>query len=42
MAKCKKYNSGNITTSISDHLLQFIIIENGKGDNLANKTAKTT
>ena len=42
MAKRKKYNSGNITTSISDHLLQFIIIENGKGDNLANKTAKTT
>ena len=27
---------------ISDHLPQFIIIENGKGDYPANKTAKTT
>ena len=26
------YNSGNIATSISDHLPQFIITENGKGD----------
>ena len=26
---------------ISDHFPQFIIIENGKGDNPANKTAKT-
>ena len=25
----EKYNSGNITTSISDHLPEFIIIENG-------------
>ena len=31
-----------MTTSISDHLPQFIIIENGKEDNPANKTAKTT
>ena len=31
-----------ITDSISDHLPQFIIIENGKGDKPANKTAKTT
>ena len=39
----QKYNSGNITMSISDHLPQFIIIvENGKGDKPANKTAKTT
>ena len=28
----QKYNSGNITTSISDHLPRFIIIENCKGD----------
>ena len=28
--------------SISDHLPQFIIIENGKGDKPTNKTAKTT
>ena len=28
--------------SISDHLLQFIIIKNGEGDNPANKIAKTT
>ena len=28
--------------SISDHLSQFIIIENGRGDKPANKTAKTT
>ena len=28
--------SGNITTSISDHLPQLIIIENGKGDNPDN------
>ena len=38
----QKHNSGNMTTSISDHLPQFIIIENGKEDNPANKTAKTT
>ena len=38
----QKYNSGNITTSISYHLPQFIIIENGKGDQPTNKTAKTT
>ena len=38
----QKYNSGNITFSISDHLPQFIITENGKGDKTANKTAKTT
>ena len=29
-----KYLSGNITTSISDHLPQFIILENFKGSNL--------
>ena len=41
--QAQKYNSGNITTSISDHLPHVIIIvENGKGDNPANKTAKTT
>ena len=28
----QKHNSGNITTSISDHLPRFIIIENCKGD----------
>ena len=39
--QAQKYNSGNITTSISDHLPQFIIIKNGKGDNAANKTVKT-
>ena len=38
----QKYNSGNITMSISDHLPQFIMIENGKGDNPNHKTAKTT
>ena len=38
----QKYNSGNITMSISDHLPQFIIIENCKGDKPTNKTAKTT
>ena len=27
--QAQKYNSGNITTSISDHLPQFIITENG-------------
>ena len=30
----QKYNPGNITTSISDPLPQFIIIENGKEDKL--------
>ena len=39
--QAQKYNSGNITISISDQLPQFIIIENGKGDKPANKTAKT-
>ena len=37
--QAQKYNSGNITISISDQLPQFIIIENGKGDKPANKTA---
>ena len=41
-SQTQKHNSGNMTTSISDHLPQFIIIENGKEDNPANKTAKTT
>ena len=40
--QAQKYNPGNITTSISDHLPQLIIIENGKGDKPANKTARTT
>ena len=40
--QAQKYNSGNITTLVSDHLPQFIITENGKGDKPANKTAKTT
>ena len=40
--QAQKHNSGNITTSIFDYLPQFITIENGKGDNPANKTAKTT
>ena len=31
-AQTQKQNSGNITMSISDHLPQFIIIENGNGD----------
>ena len=39
--QARKYNSG-IHTSISDHLPEFIIIENGKGGNPANKTLKTT
>ena len=39
--QARKYNPGNITMSISDHLPQFIIIENGKRDKPANKTAKT-
>ena len=38
----QKYSSENIISSTSDHLHQFIIIEKGKGDNQANKTAKTT
>ena len=38
----QKYNSGNITTCMSDHLPQFIIIENGKGDKPTNKTARKT
>ena len=40
--QAQKYNSENITTSISDRLPQFIIIEYAKGDKRANKTAKTT
>ena len=40
--QAQKYNSGNITTSISDHLPQFIIIENGKGDKVTNKAAKVS
>ena len=39
--QARKYNPGNITMSISDHLPQFIIIETGKRDKPANKTAKT-
>ena len=38
----QKWNTGNITTSISYQLPQFIIIENGKGDKPTDKTAKTT
>ena len=38
----QNYNSWNITASVSDHLLQFIIIENGKGDNPASTMSKTT
>ena len=38
----QKYNSGNITMSISDHFHQLIILENGKEDKPFNKTAKTT
>ena len=34
--QAEKYNSGNITTSTSGYVLQFIIIENGKGDNPEN------
>ena len=40
--QAQKYNSGNIATSISDHLPQFNITEFGKGDNPVNKTPKTT
>ena len=40
--QAQKYNSENITTPISDHLPQFIIIENAKRDKPANKTAKAT
>ena len=40
--QAQQYNSGNITTFISAHLPQFFIIENGKGDKPANKTAKIT
>ena len=38
----QKYNSGNITMSITDHFHQLIILENGKEDKPFNKTAKTT
>ena len=31
-----------MTAFISDHLPQFIVIENGERDNPANKTAKKT
>ena len=37
-----KYLSGNITTSISDHLPQFIILENFKGSNLKQERVSTT
>ena len=37
-----KYISGNITTSISDHLPQFIILENFKGSNLKRERISTT
>ena len=37
-----KYLSGNITTSISDHLPQFIILENFKGSNLKRERITTT
>ena len=35
-----KYNSGNITTSVPDHLLQFLIIENFKGKTYITKNPK--
>ena len=39
--QAQKYNPGNITASISDHVPQFIIIiENGKRDKPANKLLK--
>ena len=37
-----KYLSGNITTSISDHLSQFIILENFKGSNLKRQRISAT
>ena len=37
-----KYLSGNITTSISDHLPQFIILENFKGSYLKRERISTT
>ena len=37
-----KYLSGNITTSISDHLPQFIILENFKEGNLKKERISTT
>ena len=37
-----KYLPGNITTSISDHLPQFIILENVKGSNLKRGRISTT
>ena len=37
-----KYLSGNFTTSISDHLPQFIILENLKGINLKRERISTT
>ena len=36
------YLSGNITSSISDHLPQFIILENFKGSNLKQEQVSTT
>ena len=35
------YTSGNLTTSISDHLPQFTIIENLLSDTLVKKDVKT-
>ena len=37
-----KYLSGNITTSISDYLPQFIILENFKGSNLKRERISNT
>ena len=37
-----KYLSGNITISISEHLPQFIILENFKGSNLKQERVSTT
>ena len=37
-----KYISGNITTSISDHLPLFIILENFKGSNLKREQISTS
>ena len=37
-----KYLSGNITTSVSDHLPQFITLENFKGSNLKQEPVSNT
>ena len=37
-----KYLSGNITTSISDHLPEFIILEDFKGSNTKREQINTT